>query len=195
MRAIGVMSSFGSALILVGTALLGTSAAAQERCTGFKWDVSRELALFDGAGTVLSIGKTASTAPKIVTNRLYRIDLAPQGDVAFGAQPGRVTATEGSYAGVAELLVNAPGNYRVAVDAPLWIDVVADGRLATVMDFQGQQTCDGPHKIVVFDLTAGQHFILQLSGSAKAAVRLSVTRAPTRTSSLEPWNSRAHSES
>ena len=73
-----------------------------------------------------------------------------------------------------------PGSYRIAVDGPMWIDVIDSGKLAVATDFQGQQTCDGPHKIVEFDLTGAKRFALQLSGSAKQTIRLTVTQAPPR---------------
>jgi hypothetical protein len=68
----------------------------------------------------------------------------------------------------------------VAVDTPLWIDVTIDGQLATVTDYQGQQNCEGPHKIVEFDLGAATQFIVQLSGAGSSSVRLTVTKTPAR---------------
>ena len=164
-------------LMLIAT---GAACAYAGPCTGFKWDVSRELALFGGPSVTVSSGKNAPSAPRISADRFYRLQLLPQAAVAFAATPGKSTASDGAYAGLAELKLAGPGTYRVAVDAPLWIDVVGDGKLAATIDFQGQQSCDGPHKIVEFDLTGAKRFMLQLSGSAKAAVRLTVTPAPAR---------------
>jgi len=171
-------SIFGLSLIsiLVGAA----PSMAADRCTGFKWDVSRELALFDQPSVALNAGENAADAPVIGTDRLYELRLAPQSTVSFAAAPGRNGAADGVHAGLAQLRLPEPGNYRVAVDAPLWIDVTFDGKLAAVTDFQGQQNCDGPHKIVEFDLSAARRFVLQLSGSARATVRLTVTRTPPR---------------
>jgi hypothetical protein len=168
------------ALSVLLIALGAAPTLAAGRCTGFKWDVSKELALFDGPSVALSAGKKESPAPSLRVDRFYQLQLLPQASVTFAARPGRSSAPDGAYAGVAELKLHAPGNYRVAVDAPLWIDVVVNGKLATATDFQGQQNCDGPHKIVEFDLTGGNQFILQISGSAKATVRLTVTQTPPR---------------
>jgi hypothetical protein len=151
-----------------------------DRCTGFKWDISKELALFDGPGVALSAGKNALPAPALRVDRLYELQLLPQAAVTFAATPGRNTSPDGAYAGIADLDLDTPGIYRIAVDAPLWIDVVIGGKLAAPTDFQGQQNCDGPHKIVEFDLTGAKRFLLQLSGSAKASVRLTVTQTPAR---------------
>jgi hypothetical protein len=48
------------------------------------------------------------------------------------------------------------------------------------MDYQGQQNCEGPHKIVEFDLAGATQFIVQLSGANAASIRLTVTKTPTR---------------
>jgi hypothetical protein len=158
----------------------GPPAVAADPCLGFKWDVSKEHALFGGPSIALSAGKDVASAPTIGADRLYRLQLVPQSKVAFALAPGKKTSTDAVFAGLAALKLAAPGDYRVSVDAPFWVDVVADGKLATTKDFQGQHGCDAPHKIVEFDLTATRELILQMSGSATATVRLTVTRAPAR---------------
>jgi len=163
-----------SLLILCGSA---PGAHAADPCAGFKWDLKRELALFRGPAAVLAAGKSVSAAPALSTNRLYRLSLVAQSQVAFASPPGKATPAEEAYAGLAVLKVPKPGNYRIAVDVPFWIDVVADGKLAAVTDFQGQQSCDAPHKIVEFELRDATRFILQISGSMKPVVRVTVTAA------------------
>jgi hypothetical protein len=153
-----------------------TAAFAADPCSGFKWDVSKELALFGGQGVALSAGKNVASAPALGTDRLYQLTLPPQSEVAFALAPGRMKSNDGVYAGLATLKLDAPGNYRISVDASLWIDVVGKGQLAAMTDFQGQQSCDAPHKIVEFDLNGAKEFMLQLSGSANATVRLTVTK-------------------
>jgi hypothetical protein len=147
-------------------------------CTGFKWDVSKEHALFDGSAVSLPAGKDAVSAPAIALDRLYELKLTPQDQITFALPPGKKMLTDGAYAGLAAFRVDAPGAYRVSVDVPFWIDVVADGKLVATKNFQGQQGCDAPHKIVEYELAASQPFVLQVSGSTKAAVRLTVTRSP-----------------
>jgi hypothetical protein len=154
------------------------TAFAAEPCTGFKWDVSKEQALFAGTSAALSAGKGVASAPGVGIDRLYRLQLAPQSAVTFAVEPAKKKAPDGAYAGLVVLDVAVPGNYRVAVDVPLWIDVVAKGQLAAVNDFQGQHGCDAPHKIVEFDLSGAKHFVLQLSASGSATIRMTVTRAP-----------------
>ncbi|HWJ34634.1 MAG TPA: hypothetical protein VNR70_05185 [Steroidobacteraceae bacterium] len=162
--------------VLAGGAAIPAFAA--DPCSGFKWDVSKEHALFSGPSVALSAGKDLASAPTIGADRLYQLELLPQTDVSFALAPGKKMLTDGAFAGLAALELDTPGNYRVSVDVPFWIDVIANGKLAATRDFQGQQSCDAPHKIVEFDLTGAKQFVLQMSGSAKASVRLTVTQAP-----------------
>lgn len=166
-------------LFLVCGSMPGAYAA--DPCTGFKWDIAKERALFGGPAAAVTAGRSISSAPEVKTNRLYQLTLAPQADVVFASKPGKAAKFEPAYAGLASLRLPAPGNYRIAVDVPFWIDVVADGKLANVTDFQGQHDCDAPHKIVEFELRDARQFVLQLSGSEKSIVRLTVTPATAST--------------
>src|SRR5579859_1053439 len=111
--------------LLLGSA--ATPTLADDACAGFKWDVSKERALFAGSAAPLAAGKDRTSAPEVVPNRLYQLRLTPQDHVAFVTPPAKKILTDGTYAGIAVLKIPAPGSYRVAVDIPFWIDVVADG--------------------------------------------------------------------
>jgi hypothetical protein len=155
-----------------------TPSLAADPCAAFKWDVTPVHTLFTQSGTSLTAGKDLTSAPTIATDHLYQLQLAPQDQVTFALAPGKKMLTDGAFAGVAALKLKKPGTYLVSVDVPFWIDVVADGKLVATKDFQGQQGCDEPHKIVEFDLAAAHQFVLQVSGSTKASVRLTVTESP-----------------
>jgi hypothetical protein len=170
--------SFLFALLLGGAAL---PALADEGCLDFKWDVSKERALFAGPPSSLTAGKDPKSAPVVVPNRLYALRLTPQDQVAFALAPGRKAASPPAYAGLATLKISAPGSYRIAVDLPFWIDVVSNGALLQPTDFQGQHSCSAPHKIVEFELTGSQPFVLQFSNAVKDSVLITVTRTPPRT--------------
>jgi hypothetical protein len=104
-----------------------------------------------------------------------------QGTVAFSVtNPAKKAASTPVYAGLATLKVPVAGGYRIAVDLPLWIDVVANGALVPPADFQGQHGCNAPHKIVEFDLAGAQPFVLQFSNAGKDDVLLTVTPSPPR---------------
>lgn len=165
-------------LVLGFFAAAATGAFAAAPCNGFKWDVSKELLLFGQSPSVVAAGQNSSSVPTISIDRLYELNLAPQTQVSFAASPGKKMLTDGAYAGLVTLNPGAPGPYRVSVDVPFWIDVVSEGKLIEARDFQGQQGCDAPHKIVEFDLPAGRPLVIQLSGSVKSSVRLAVTKSP-----------------
>lgn len=166
---------------LAGALLAGIAATpgfAADPCDGFNGDVSKEHVLFKGAAVSVAAGKDLASAPAITADRLYRMRLTPQNQVVFAAPPGKTMITDGAYAGLATFKLSAGGAYRISVDVPFWIDVVARGQLVATKDFQGQRGCDAPHKIVEYELTAMQPLILQLSGATQSDVRLTVTRSP-----------------
>jgi hypothetical protein len=164
-----------SILLLLGGGVL---VPAHADCIDFKWDVSKERALFAAAPTALTAGKDAQSAPDIVPNRLYQLRLVAQDQVAFAATPHK--QTPGTFAGLATLKIPAKGSYRIAIDLPFWIDVVLDGAVVPAQDFEGQHSCGPPHKIVEFRLTSVRPFVLQLSNGPSDAVLLTVTASPPR---------------
>jgi hypothetical protein len=157
----------------------GAQALADDSCAGFKWDVSKERALFGGAAQSMPAGKDGKSAPGVAPNRLYQLQLLPRSEVVFSVPPGKATATEGTYAGVVALNIPTSGSYRLAVDLPIWIDVAANGKLVPATDYEGQHNCSAPRKIVEFNLDGKQQLQLQLSGADQAAVRLTITRVLT----------------
>ena len=165
------------------TALLGAAVApamADETCVDFKWDVSRERALFAGPATPLTAAADPKAAPVILPNHLYEVRLQPQETVAFAATPGKKNPRLGSHAGVLAFKIPTSGSYRVAIDMPFYIDVVSNGALVAATDFQGQRGCPSPHKIVVFDLKGTRPLFLQLSSADPDSVRLTITATPAR---------------
>ena len=155
-------------------------ALADEACLDFKWDVSKERALFAEPPAAAVAGKNPASAPIVVPNRLYAVRLAVQDQVAFSVTPGRKTPATSAYAGLLSLKIPAPGSYRIAVDLPFWIDVVSQGTLVAAKDYQGQHACPAPHKIVEFDLTGVKPFVLQISNAPTDSVLLTVTPSPAR---------------
>jgi hypothetical protein len=173
------LSQSGRAFFGMGLLLLSVAAQAQDACTDFKWDVSRERALFAGPPTVMIAGSDVKSAPIVLPNQLYRLTLAPQSGVNFSVRQGKKTADD-LRAGLAVLRINLQGHYRVAVDLPVWIDVVTSDSVLQPTDFQGQHGCAAPRKIVEFDLKGTKPFLLQFSGAAIDQLLVSVTPAPVR---------------
>jgi hypothetical protein len=154
--------------------------AFAEGCLDFKWDVSKERALFAGTAETINAGKTSGSAPTVVPNRLLKLMLAPQDQVTFAAAPAKKGANPAAFAGLVALKVAAPGSYRIALDLPFWIDVVSNAALLPAKDFEGQHDCAAPHKIVEFELAGAQPFIVQFSGAASNSVLVTVTPTPPR---------------
>jgi hypothetical protein len=173
------LSRAGRAFFSIGFLLVSITAQAQDACTDFKWDVSKERALFAGPPTLMIAGTDAKSAPILLPNRLYQLTLAPQSGVNFSVRQGKKTADD-AHAGLAILRINAPGNYRVAVDLPVWIDVVSSDSVLQPTDFQGQHGCAAPRKIVEFDLKSSKPFLLQFSGAVIDQLLVTVTPAPVR---------------
>jgi hypothetical protein len=173
------MSIAGRACFSIGLLSLTIAAQAQDACTDFKWDVSRERALFAGPPTVMVAGTDVKSAPIVLPNRLYQLTLAPQKGVTFSVSQGK-KASDDAHAGLAVLRINAEGNYRVAVDLPVWIDVVTTDSVLQPTDFQGQHGCAAPRKIVEFFLKDAKPFLLQFSGAAIDQLLVTVTPVPVR---------------
>lgn len=160
-------------LVLVMTAA-APARSQGDPCAGYQWDVSRERALFADSGKPLNAGKDRTSAAAIVPGTLYVLGLSPANQVSFPVAPGKDPAS-GSYAGIVALTLPSPGKYRIAVDLPLWMDVIDGAKLLAPLDYEGVHGCGAPRKIVAFDLAGSSHWLLQLSSSNSEQVRLTVT--------------------
>jgi hypothetical protein len=168
-------------LLLAGSLAGATSPAwANDACIDFKWDVSKERALFAGAPEALSGGRDSLSAPVIVPNHLYKLRLTAQEQVSFSISPKKKAAAAGAFAGLATLKIPAAGSYRIAIDLPFWIDVISNRVFVAAKDFEGQHNCSAPHKIVEFELSGVQPFLLQFSNADSDAVLVTVTASPPR---------------
>jgi hypothetical protein len=156
----------------------GPALADSDPCEGFKWDVSKERALFASPATPTTAGKAGAAAPAAALDRLVHLQLFPTRQVAFPVTPGKSGSPEGTYAGVLSLNIPASGKYRISIDLPLWVDIAADGKLLPPSDYAGQHGCTAPRKIVVFTLDAKQRLQLQLSDSPQPTVLLTITQVP-----------------
>ncbi|HEY1891044.1 MAG TPA: hypothetical protein VGG63_11595 [Steroidobacteraceae bacterium] len=167
-----------AAFLTVATLISGAPVAlAAGTCTGFKWDVRHEQALFATRPEDRKAGGAAASAPVIALDRLYRFQLTPQGNVTFAVPPGKMRHMDGAYAGLVRLHIAAAGLYRIALSQPFWVDVLEKGTLIASSDFTGARGCSAPHKVVLYQLAAGDQ-LLQVSGWAAPQAELTVTRVP-----------------
>jgi hypothetical protein len=165
------------------TALLlhGASAFAADACSEYKWDVASEVRLYASKPTELGVAATLDKAPSINIGTLYALALQPQDTVQYPVAPSKKMLPDGSHGGLMKFKVARTGAYRIALDAGYWIDVVHAGKSLPALDFNGQRQCNGPRKIVVYELPAGAELTLQIAQSSDKTARLTVTpvAAPT----------------
>ena len=173
--------SFGlsCSLALAGSAGL---AYADDPCAAFTWDVHHERSLFGNQPKNLIAGQTAAASPTVIPDQLYQLELRSQSEVKFLQPPGRKPGDGAAFAGLVRLTVETAGVYRISLDQPQWIDVIANGDIVPAKDFQGRPGCNAPHKIVEFLLPARIPITLQFSGARVSTVKATVTRAPDRPS-------------
>lgn len=147
-------------------------------CTGFRYDLGRELELFAGRPEKLVAGSAAAAAPA-ATDRLYEVQLQPQERFKFAVTPDKATVADGSYAGVLSVQPGRGGVLRVTINQQAWLDIVANGTLVTSRDHTGSANCELLHKSVEFPITAGKPLVVQISGSTVPTIRLTLTQPPT----------------
>jgi len=146
-------------------------------CSAFTWDVTHERALFREVPQKLTAGASAGDAPAISPDRLYELALVPYSQLHFAATPGKKRSPEGR-AGLTTLSVATAGVYRIALDQPYWVDVIAQGAPIPSRDFQGRAGCHAPHKVVEFELPSSTPLTLQFSAGDAPTLRVAVLMAP-----------------
>lgn len=109
--------------------------ADDDPCAEFTWDVHHERALFGTQPQPLTAGQTVAASPTLLADRLYQVELRAQSEVKFSEPPGRKRGDGGEYAGLATLTVDSDGAYRISLDQPLWVDVIASGTIVPAKDF------------------------------------------------------------
>lgn len=171
-----LLLSFGLSLAVTLTAGIRL-AHADDPCAAFTWEVRHERALFETKPQILTGGQTVTASPTLSADHLYQVELTAQTEVKFSQPPGRKHGDGGAFAGLVRLTVEMAGVYRISLDQPVWVDVIANGTMVPAKDFQGRPGCNAPHKIVEFPLPAGSPITLQFSGSTNPTVKVAVTRS------------------
>lgn len=151
---------------------------ADTTCDGFRWDMTNELNLFRSTGAPLTAATDAASAPAVAPDRLFEITLTDQSTVRFAATPAAQRRVDAPSAGLVWITVPAPGHYRLSASGPVWIDVLDGASVIPASDFNGHPRCALVHKSVDYAFATAGRFLVQLSQSPAARVRLALTRAP-----------------
>ena len=139
-----------------------TGAPAQQACAApaEPWRAPKVLpAARDQAGLA---------AARFAPGEAVRFTLHPDGEVVYLTLP-KGAGEEASFGGIAAFTVTEPGLYRVGLSAPLWVDVVENGKPAASVKFGPGPECSGIRKAVSFRLAAGEH-VLEMSGGTEAGL-------------------------
>src|ERR1700678_2958942 len=83
------------------------AAAADDPCTGAKWDVSQEHALFLKAPEAVPAGHDLASAPVMKAQKMYGLTLTPQSGVTFVLPPSKKMLPDGAFAGLGHMQVPA----------------------------------------------------------------------------------------
>ncbi|WP_293860319.1 molybdate ABC transporter substrate-binding protein [Steroidobacter sp.] len=149
----------------------GMAATDGPACSGFRFDVSKELKLFGGKPRTVS----AANAPTLDVNQLYSLDLAEQSKVSFVQAPAKATVPEGSFAGVFKVTSPRAQTIRVTATEAAWLDVLGDGKLLESNRHTGSGNCNLLRKVVEFTVTPDKPVTIQVSGSTVKQIKLAVT--------------------
>jgi hypothetical protein len=109
----------------------------------------------------------------VEAGRAVRVPLTH--DPKLGIKPEKMPAP-GTHGRAFRLNVTQAGRYRVAVDAPIWIELARSGQVRVASVAHGHAPpCSGVRKMVDFDLSTGSYTV-QLSGAAKPVATLLIAR-------------------
>jgi hypothetical protein len=155
----------------------GLAADLTASCQAPGWDMGLEVAAFKSTAENLPAGASSMDLPPLEIGTLYVLKLRPQSDVQFLQTTGKSSLVQNPLAGLVRFTVPAPGNYRVTVDSPLWIDVVAPTGTIPPAKYNGWHECRLFRKSVEYTLRAGQSLVLQLSEATPELVRVVIEPA------------------
>lgn len=155
----------------------GMAASNAPACTGFRFDVNKELKLFEGKPRRVTATTSATSATAIDADQLYAVTLTDQSKVTFTTPPGKLTVADGSFAGLLKVTSLRAQTIRVTSTEAAWIDVISSGKVQESQRHTGSSNCKILRKVVEFTVTSGQPLIIQVSGSTEKEIKLAVTTA------------------
>ncbi len=137
-------------------------------CDKFKWPIDREQAALAAPRKA-----TLENGGELAFGAAAAARLAPLADVHFTQDPQR-PPKPGTFAGVLNLAPPpAAGVYVFALSAPVWIDVIQDGKALKPVAFSGALDCPNIRKTLKFNLAASPSTI-EISNAPATEVSLVV---------------------
>jgi hypothetical protein len=153
----------------------GMAAAGAADCSGFRFDVSKELKVFSGKPRDVAATAAANSGAAIDVNQVYAVKLTDQSKVSFATTPGKSTVADGSYAGLLRITSPRTQTIRVTATEAAWLDVVSGGKLVESTRHTGSGNCNVLRKVVEFNVAPDQPVTIQVSGSTEQQIKLAVT--------------------
>lgn len=147
----------------------------QGGCGDYSADLHLEMKLMSGRLTSVTASREATRPPRIRPGAAYSVHLLPQEQVHFMLPPGQNRNGAGRSAGMLSLRDLPAGNWRISTDNPVWIDVVASGRIVNSSSFEMKMGCTTILKTVVYALRDKTPLLIQVNGATQQSVRLLVT--------------------
>ena len=160
-----------------GFSIVGSGMAADgaQACSGFRFDVSKELKLFEGTPRDVTATTAPASAAAIDVNQLYSVSLTDQSKVTFATSPGKSTIADGSFAGLLKVTSPRAQTIRVTATEAAWLDVISADKLLESTRHTGSGNCKLLRKVVEFTVAPDKPVIIQVSGSTEKQIKLAVT--------------------
>jgi hypothetical protein len=161
-----------AAAIPAGAAVPAAAEDLAANCQSSGWDMAREVTLFKSTAENVPAGASESSLPPLELDVLYVLRLRPQTEVKYLQASGKKSLVQAPLGGLAAFSVKTDGQYRITVDAPLWMDVVGPAGTLTPSTYMGWHECRLFRKSVEYTLRGGESYLLQLSEATPELVRI-----------------------
>jgi len=150
----------------------------REGCKGFEFDLSSELALFDGnAQSIAASSALDDKSASIESGKLYAVTLVPEASLRFVLPPGRESRVAPAFAGLLKIAPVYATTILVTLNEGAWIELI-DGKAIKSNRHTGSRDCSLLRKSVEFTVKPGTGLTLQISGSSRKEIRVGVTEHP-----------------
>jgi hypothetical protein len=158
--------------------LAGGAAAAHEAhppCTQWDANLPPSLSAWNQRSNIVSAAGAAELEnAELVPGKAVTATLHPVGEVAYVTAPEKRSGA-GAHGGLFRVRIAAPGNYRFALNAGAWIDVLKDGRPVVSSAHGRGAVCTTIQKMVEFPLERGD-YVLQVSGNADPTLAILIVQ-------------------